>query len=206
MSVYMFINQKNKPLRPNKATQRVQSYENTPHLAQLMRVANSIGEFMHYWGFKRIHGQVWTLLFLSDSPLSGVKISQQLKVSKALISLVLHELQDVELIVPVDLNNKRIKAFRAQSDVMPTIRSVLIRREMAILQKIQSEFLLLKKLDRELKDSSSPSPLSSERISDLDTMIVSATQCIEFLTQITDLEEFSPILETLQNPKSGSIS
>ena len=36
----------------------------------VVRIGDAVGDFIEYWGFKRIHGRVWTLLALRSSPMT----------------------------------------------------------------------------------------------------------------------------------------
>ena len=59
---------------------------------QLLQVAESVGRFIEYWGFKKIHGQIWTLIFLADRPVDANYLKHSLSVSKALVSMSLKDL------------------------------------------------------------------------------------------------------------------
>lgn len=54
---------------------------------ELEDLANEVGDFICYWGFKKIHGRLWTHIYLARVPLDAGQLMQRLKVSKALISL-----------------------------------------------------------------------------------------------------------------------
>ena len=58
-----------------------------------LRVADQIGAVMEFWGFKRVHGRVWSILYLSSEPLSAAEIRDRLGVSVGATSMALAELR-----------------------------------------------------------------------------------------------------------------
>jgi len=56
------------------------------------QVADSIGGLMELWGFKRIMGRMWALLYLADQPLSAAELGEALQVSPGSISMTVSEL------------------------------------------------------------------------------------------------------------------
>src|SRR5262245_22326676 len=70
--------------------------------SRVVAVCNAIGEFIEYWGFKRIQGRVWTYLALSAEPRSQQDLAKGLNVSKALMSSTVAELERLGLVGPVD--------------------------------------------------------------------------------------------------------
>ncbi|MFQ5770977.1 MAG: hypothetical protein ACE5HX_10610, partial [bacterium] len=56
------------------------------------RLAESVGEFIKYWGFKEIHGRIWVHIYLSQAPITAKDLTEKLGVTKGLISMMLSEL------------------------------------------------------------------------------------------------------------------
>lgn len=102
-------------------------------ITKLHRLAEVVGTFIRYWGFRKIHGEIWTVLYLSKVPLSPVEIERLLKVSKALVSPALAELVKEGLIQPAPSENLKTKRYEAVEDVTSVIRDVLRRREQPML-------------------------------------------------------------------------
>lgn len=139
-------------------------------------LAQSIGDFIRYWGFRRIHGEIWTLVFLSREPLSGAEIVQQLKVSKALVSPALRELESYELIYQVESVDAKTKRYEANPDVFGVIQQVLRGRESALLKKVKQDF--------EALGRDSTEELSPERVRALGDMIQSANVFLNALMKM----------------------
>jgi len=114
----------------------------------LSKLADSVGDFIRYWGFRRIHGQIWTLLFLRNEAVSPTEIAKSLGVSKSLISSALTELEDHKLIMPVEddvVKNKKTKFFKAEQDVVKIIQDILKKRELKLIANVQTDIAKLKK-------------------------------------------------------------
>jgi DNA-binding transcriptional regulator GbsR (MarR family) len=105
-------------------------------LLRLQKLAVGIGQFIRYWGFRKIHGEIWAVVYLSPAPMSGVEIGKILKVSKALVSPALKELEFEGLILQTKSENSKTKRYIAEEDVAKIIQGVLKRREIPMIEKI----------------------------------------------------------------------
>src|SRR5690606_9879511 len=88
-------------------------------------LASQIGEFIEYWGFKKIHGQIWTHIFLSQNPIDATTLVKRLHVSKALVSLAIKDLMKYEVIQVVGQGTRRKVLFQSNPDLTRVICSVL---------------------------------------------------------------------------------
>lgn len=107
-------------------------------LPEMQDLAEQIGEFIHYWGFKRIHGRIWTHLYVAQKPLDAADLVRQLKISKALVSISLRELLEFEVIEEVGKSARGTHLYRTNPDILKVILSVLRQREKRILSRIQA--------------------------------------------------------------------
>jgi DNA-binding transcriptional regulator GbsR (MarR family) len=103
-----------------------------PLSLRIRQVCDAVGNFIEYWGFKAIHGRIWTLLALSTAPLSQLEIAEFLEVSRALVSAAVAELVEHGLIRAVD--DRRKAPYEAVTDVWPTISDVLREREWMLVE------------------------------------------------------------------------
>lgn len=99
---------------------------------RVLQVCDTVGSFIAWWGFKAIHGRVWTLLALRGAPMSQAEISRTLSVSRALVSGAIHELTDYGLVRPVD--EGRTAPYEAVMDIWPVISDVLREREWMMIE------------------------------------------------------------------------
>jgi DNA-binding transcriptional regulator GbsR (MarR family) len=159
---------------------------------QLKALSSAIGDFINYWGFRHIHGEIWTQVFLSEHPLSGQDLVKRLKYSKALISPALKELEKFELILQTDGPDARTKNYIANPDVYAVIQKVLREREVPLLEKIHKEFLTFEKAT-ESSDSSDDLKISKDRLSQLETMIITAQMAITALTHTEGFDDISEL-------------
>lgn len=139
-------------------------------------MSHAVGEFIRYWGFRRIHGQIWTQIYLSKQPLSGVELTKRLGVSKALVSPALAELEDFDLI-RLSGGDGKTKAFTANPDVFGVIRKILRQREKVLIDKALKAHGDLKLTNDEL---------DKDRVEALKQMILSAQSALSLILELSD--------------------
>lgn len=112
-----------------------------PELHQLEEI---VGHFIQYWGFKRIHGRIWTHLFTSKIPLDSQELMDRLGVSKGLMSLAIRDLLEHEVIIASHSGKHGTVFYEANKDLMGVISKVLRTRESVMLgsARMSSEALL----------------------------------------------------------------
>ncbi|MCS6838486.1 MAG: hypothetical protein NZ480_06520 [Bdellovibrionaceae bacterium] len=143
---------------------------------ELIQLANSVGQFIQYWGFKELHGQIWCLVYLSEQPLSGQDLAHALGMSKASISLAIQELVFYEVIFPVRRGRGNTLYYQSNPHIYEVICHILKNRE---LKLIHTSAQALAKLNA-LPTSCRPQ-LNSDHLKELETMISKATTFLEFL-------------------------
>lgn len=94
-------------------------------------VCDAVGDFIAYWGFRQIHGRVWTYLALRKVPVSQSEVARTLGVSRALVHSAIHELNNLGLVLPV--GEGRTARWQARIDVWPVITDVLRDREWQLI-------------------------------------------------------------------------
>ena len=77
-----------------------------------LRAADAVGTLMELWGFKRQLGRVWTILFLSEAPLTSAEACERLGISTGLLSMSLAELR--ASMVDADPEVRAAARFRAE--------------------------------------------------------------------------------------------
>lgn len=142
---------------------------------KLKQLSTHIGHFIRYWGFRKVHGEIWAIVYLAKSPMSGIEIGTLLNVSKALTSPALKELESEGLIRQIKSENSKTKRYEAEEDVTKIIRGVLNRREKPMINKIQKCYQDLS------HQSSDVEELSIERLQKMGMMIQLAQVGLETL-------------------------
>lgn len=119
---------------------------NTPS-TELDYLAELVGEFIEYWGFKRVHGRVWAHLYLSGRPMDAAELMDRLEVSKALMSMTLSTLLEFNVIQPAEGKGRHgARLYQANPNPTEAIVNVLRSREKRLLAKISSAHRLAKEL------------------------------------------------------------
>ncbi len=147
----------------------------------LQKLSLSIGNFIRYWGFRRVHGAIWTQLYLSKTPLSCTDLTKRLGLSKALISPALEELSQYKLIQETPAPNEKIKMYKAAEDINEVIRHVLETREAKMLKQITKDFSAFNQSEGK-SDS-----LDEKRVKTLGEMIFSANLMLQIMLSHNDL-------------------
>jgi DNA-binding transcriptional regulator GbsR (MarR family) len=113
------------------------NHMNKQEVIRLQKLSVGVGQFIRYWGFRNIHGEIWATVYLSTTRLSGIEIGKILGVSKALISPALKELETEGLIQQTKSENSKTKRYIAVENVTEIIHGVLKRRELPMIEEIQ---------------------------------------------------------------------
>ena len=104
---------------------------------ELRLLENVVGDFIQYWGFKKIHGRIWTHLFTSKVPLDTAGLMERLSVSKGLMSLAIRDLLDYNVIQISHQGKHGVTFYQANPDLMGVISNVLRARESVMLGSAQ---------------------------------------------------------------------
>lgn len=116
---------------PNRDQERIVDVPKPIH-----QLAHEIGEFIQYWGFKEIHGQIWAHVWLAKAPIDATTLVKRLGVSKALVSLAIKDLVQFEVIRILSEGDRRKMRLVPNTDVYTVITNVLKQRESRMLDSI----------------------------------------------------------------------
>lgn len=163
-----------------------------PFHVAMKKVSVAVGDFIRYWGFRRIHGEIWTQLYLSSKPLSGADLVHRLNLSKALVNPALHELEAHGLIfLEAEASDDKTKRYSANTDVYGVIKNVLQDREFVLIHSALREHKNLSELSK--KDPRSE--VDPERLKSLGKMMDSALFSVSILQKLHDLTEIPQVLK-----------
>lgn len=101
--------------------------------AELFKLEKIVGQFMEYWGFKNVHGRIWTHLFTSQVPLDSIELMARLGVSKGLMSIAIRDLLEYEVIKSDHTGRHGTTFYLANPDLLGVITNVLRKRESTML-------------------------------------------------------------------------
>ena len=105
---------------------------------EVLAMADRVGEFIEYWGFKHVEGKIWAVIFLSAEPRGMTYLAEQLGLSKALVSMAVARLVQYDVVKAVHPDRQRYQAYEANPNVLEVIFNVLRSRERVMLSRIQS--------------------------------------------------------------------
>jgi DNA-binding transcriptional regulator GbsR (MarR family) len=119
-------------------------------------LSDAVGRLMEFWGFKRHMGRIWTLLYLSDEPLSANELRDKLGLSAGSVSMSLNDLLRWGVVKKIWLHGQRRDYFVAEGNLWKMISRVFRERELVeVLEAISAMEKALSSLD-ERRASSDP--------------------------------------------------
>lgn len=130
--------------------------------ARVLAACDAVGAFIETWGFRSIHGRVWTLLALRAEPTSQAEIAELLGVSRSMVSLAVSELVHYGLIRPTSEHRKA--PYEARLDVWPTITDVVRNREWMLIERARVAFESALDEAEQARAEGAPVPYSLERM------------------------------------------
>src|SRR5580658_8192022 len=91
---------------------------NKPHALQDAEqlAADAIGDVIEHWGFRKVLGRVWTVLFIAAEPLPAAAIGERLAMSAGAVSMALTDLQRWGVVHRVWRPGERKEFFAAETD------------------------------------------------------------------------------------------
>ncbi len=104
------------------------------------RAADAVGALLVLWGFKRQMGRVWTVLFLSERPLTAAEACERLGISTGLLSMTLADLRSWGAVRTVTVPGERRERYEADVQVWRMVLRVLGSRERGALDEALQAF------------------------------------------------------------------
>jgi DNA-binding transcriptional regulator GbsR (MarR family) len=92
-------------------------------------VSDVVGRLIEFWGFKRNHGRIWAVLYLSPEALSAEDLRHSLKLSSGAVSMSLTELLRWGVVRRVWVQGERRDFYVAEVQLWKMISRVFSERE-----------------------------------------------------------------------------
>ncbi len=99
--------------------------------------ADAIGDVIEHWGFRKVLGRIWTVLYLSGEPLAAVELCERLQMSSGTMSTSLTELQHWGVVRRVWRPGERKEFFEAETDFWRMISKVINERERFLASSVR---------------------------------------------------------------------
>lgn len=108
---------------------------------ELDELINLVGNFIKYFGFKKVHGQIWAHLFFSTEPVDAPLLMKRLGISKALVSMTINDLLKYNVIYQEE-EKSSIGTFiyKINPKIVSVITEVLKNRESVLLDEIYDKW------------------------------------------------------------------
>lgn len=164
-------------------------------------LAEQIGDFIQYWGFKKVHGRIWAHLYVSKVPLDALEIRQRLNISKALVSLTVRDLIHYSVIREAGRSDRGTILYEANVDVREAIFNVLRSREKKMLSRISAAYQLVQQLPPRDREQMS---LCETKLEKLGELVQGASSALEaFLgSDKLDTPAFHSLVTAVEAPTS----
>lgn len=147
---------------------------------ELLKLSDEIGRFIHYWGFKQVHGRIWTQLYLSEEPLDTAELMSRLGISKALMSMSLADLVENDVVVESSKGPRGTLLYKANPDIVDVILRVLKRREKEMLAHAKRAIAGVEELPESVRQDWTLSP---DRLRSLGEFVQSAQEVLGLMLQ-----------------------
>jgi HTH-type transcriptional regulator, glycine betaine synthesis regulator len=106
----------------------------------ILRVADTVGGLMEFWGFKRNMGRMWCVLYLEHRPLSAAELVQRLSLSTGAVSMTTTELSHWGVIKRAWVPGERRDYWEAETSIWKMISRVFRERELRKIQEAIETF------------------------------------------------------------------
>ncbi len=150
----------------------------------------SMGRITSFWGFSRIMGQLYGLLYLSPKALTLDEMSDSLSISKGNTSINIRALERWNMVKKVWVKGDRKDFYEAEVDFWKIIKGVLKEREkkefdlaLASVSKLRSRSEALQK-----SANDSEAAFATDRLKKLEDFIKTMDKMVGVLMTLEDLK------------------
>jgi DNA-binding transcriptional regulator GbsR (MarR family) len=153
-------------------------------------VIEAIGRVTEFWGFSKIMGQLYGVLYMSPNPLTLDDMVRELSVSKGNVSINIRALERWNMVKPVWVKGDRKDYYEAETDFWKIVRGVLREREKKEFdQALSSVGSNLKKAQELHKaEKSAETAFTVERLKKLEDFIGTMDKFVGALLTLEDLK------------------
>ncbi len=147
----------------------------------VLNLTEEIGNFIQYWGFKKIHGKVWALIFLSEKPVDANFLIDNLGVSKSLVSMTIKDLLVYNVILECPKEGPTL-CYAPNLKIKDVIFDVLSQRESVMLLKIKAACRLASTSNSQGMETE----ISNKRLSQMTLMVDAAGSYLKKLLTLNE--------------------
>lgn len=150
----------------------------------------AMGRITSFWGFSKIMGQLYGLLYLSSKPLTLDEMSESLSISKGNTSINIRALERWSMVKAVWVKGDRKDYYEAETDFWKIIKGVLREREKKefdlALDSVSK--LLQKSIETQKAVKTAEAAFAIERLKKLEDFIQTMDKLVGVLMTLEDLK------------------
>ena len=150
----------------------------------------AMGRITSFWGFSKIMGQLYGLLYLSPKPLTLDDMAESLSISKGNVSINIRALERWNMVKPVWVKGDRKDYYEAETDFWKIVKGVLREREKKEFDlALDSVTKLLKKTEEAQKVSkNAEAAFAIDRLRKLEDFIQTIDKLVGVMLTLEDLK------------------
>lgn len=154
-------------------------------------VIDTMGRISSFWGFSKIMGQLYGLLYLSPKPLTLDAMAESLSISKGNVSINIRNLLRWNMVRQVWVKGDRKDFYEAETDFWKIIRGVLQEREKKEFSQALSSIGGLRLKTNQLKKTGKSSDIAftEERLKSLEEFIADMDKIVSVFITLEDLKK-----------------
>ena len=157
--------------------------------------SDAIGDVIEHWGFRRVLGRVWTVLFIAGEALPAAEIGARLQISAGAVSMSLTELQRWGVARRVWRPGERKEFFEAETDFWKMVSRVFDERERQLVESVKERLERASELLRAAPETTA-TRVSLDRIDRLIAFVSVAQTALDgfIRSRTVDLSRFGDLV------------
>lgn len=150
----------------------------------------TMGKITSFWGFSKIMGQLYGLLYLSPKPLTLDEMAENISISKGNVSINIRALERWNMVRQVWVKGDRKDFYEAETDFWRIVRGVLKEREKKEFDQALGSIGGLRKRSEEIhkKTKGAESAFAVDRLKKLEDFISTMDQVVGMVLTLEDLK------------------
>ena len=151
---------------------------------------DAMGRITSFWGFSRIMGQLYGLLYLSPRPLTLDEMAESLTISKGNVSINIRALERWNMVKTVWVKGDRKDYYEAETDFWKIVKGILREREKKEFDLALDSMsrLLHKSAEAQKAAKSAEAAFVLERLKMLEDFIQTMDRFVAVLMTLEDLK------------------
>lgn len=150
----------------------------------------AMGRISSFWGFSKIMGQLYGLLYLSPKALTLDDMAESLSISKGNVSINIRALERWNMVKKIWVKGDRKDYYEAETDFWKIVKGVLKGREKKEFDQALSSVgtLLHKSQEAHKKGKSIETAFAVERLKKLEDFILTMDKLVGVFLTLEDLK------------------